>query len=152
MKEDIQDRIDDYILGRMSIDDTLSLENEISQNDSDKSRLDFTRNLKIAVCSREEKMRILHDMKRKYVREQSSTVFSKRILVLTSGIAAALIIGLLVVNPFAETNTPSVSFPASSINNTDNTTTLTKIDSLCNDTIPRDTVELGQEIIQIDYE
>lgn len=152
MKQDIQDRIDDYILDRMSTEDRLRFEDEVSQNALEKDRLDFTRNLRVAVNSREDKMRKLHDMKRKYVREQSSTIFSKRVLLLTSGIAAALIIGLLVVNPFAETTLPSESFPASTSNEKDDKTSISKIDSLCNDTIPRDTIKIVQEIMQIENE
>ena len=49
MKQDIQDRIDDYILDRMSTEDRLRFEDEVSQNALEKDRLDFTRNLRVAV-------------------------------------------------------------------------------------------------------
>ena len=54
-----QDRIDNYLLGRMSEADKEAFLQEVEQDNEKKEQLEFTRNVKEAVCSREEKLRAL---------------------------------------------------------------------------------------------
>ena len=56
MKKDFQDRIDEYILGRMTDEEKAQFEAEVNQDESKKEQLEFTRNVKGAISSREDKM------------------------------------------------------------------------------------------------
>lgn len=121
MKTDFQDRIDEYILGRMSDEEKVQFEAEVNQNESKKEQLEFTRNVKDAISSREDKLVKLKSLKRKYDRDHQQRTASmratgtddrcyspapsytekkpsKRIWWWASGIAAVLVIGLLIVD------------------------------------------------------
>lgn len=54
MKQEFQDRIDDYIFDMMSDDDKVLFEEEVKQDKSKREQLEFTENLKAAIVSREE--------------------------------------------------------------------------------------------------
>lgn len=138
MKTDFQDRIDEYILGRMSDEKKAQFEAEVNQDESKKEQLEFTKNVKEAISSREDKMAKLKMMQRMYDREHQQVAASvratgtdnyqyshapqnveekkpsKRIWRWTSGIAAVLVIGLFVVNPFGSDTlqTPSGFSPS----------------------------------------
>lgn len=122
MKTDFQDRIDEYILGRMSDEEKALFEAEVNQDESKKEQLEFTRNVKGAISSREDKMAKLKMMQRMYDREHQQVAASmratgtddcryspapqsveekrpsRRIWWWASGIAAVLVIGLLIVD------------------------------------------------------
>ena len=138
MKTDFQDRIDEYILDRMSDEEKAQFEAEVNQEESKKEQLEFTRNVKGAISSREDKMAKLKMMQRMYDREHQQVAASmlatgtdgrcyspapqyatekkssKRIWWWASGIAAVLVIGLFVVNPFSSDilQTPSGFSPS----------------------------------------
>ena len=69
MKKDFQDRIDEYILGRMTDEEKAQFEAEVNQDESKKEQLEFTRNVKGAISSREDKMAKLKMMQRMYDRK-----------------------------------------------------------------------------------
>lgn len=123
MKTDFQDRIDEYILGRMSDEEKAQFEAEINQDASKRRQLELTRNVKIAITSREDKLARMRNMQRMYDREHrqvaasmratgtedfqyasapqdSERRSSRRIWWWASGIAAVFVIGLFVINPF----------------------------------------------------
>ena len=138
MRTDFQDRIDEYILGRMSDEKKAQFEAEVNQDESKKEQLEFTRNVKGAITSREDKMAKLKIMQRMYDREHNQVAASmratgtddcqysptphhveekkpsKRIWWWASGIATMLVIGLFVVNPFGSDTlqTPSGFSPS----------------------------------------
>lgn len=183
MKKDFQDRIDEYILGRMSDEDKAQFEAEVDQDQSKREQLEFTRNVKGAITSREYKMAKLKMMQRMYDREHQQVVASmratgtddrcythasqcaaekkpsKRIWLWASGIAAMLVIGLFVVNPFGSDTLQTPGFspsfkgnPNEMIRGEENYVfdieTLIIRDSIANDTIPpRDTIKVVKEII-----
>lgn len=189
MKTDFQDRIDEYILGRMTDEEKAQFEAEVNQDESKKEQLEFTRNVKGAISSREDKMAKLKMMQRMYDREHQEVAASmratgtddcqyspapqhveekkpsKRIWWWASGIAAVLVIGLFVVNPFGSdtlqtTSGFSPSFkgsPNEMIRGEENDVfdieTPILNDSIKNDTIPpRDTVIVIKEKIEITNE
>ena len=188
MKKDFQDRIDEYILGRMTDEEKAQFEAEVNQDESKREQLEFTRNVKGAISSREDKMAKLKMMQRMYDREHQQVAASmratgtddcqyapasqyaekrpsKRILWWASGIAAMLVIGLFVVNPFGSDTlqTPSGSSPSFKGNPNemirgeenevfDIETTILN-DSIKNDTIPpRDTVIVIKENVEVTNE
>lgn len=126
MKKNFQDRIDDHILGRMSAEDRVEFEKEISLDRDKKEQLDFTINVKRAICSREEKLKQIEKMKhyhsisaceslpltgtddcrscesemRTFAPRPNKKIFSKHFVLWTSSIAAVLVVGYLAINPF----------------------------------------------------
>jgi hypothetical protein len=189
MKKDFQDRIDEYILGRMTDEEKAQFEAEVNQDESKREQLEFTRNVKGAISSREGKMAKLKMMQRMYDQEHKQVAASmratgtydchystapqnveekkpsKRILWWASGIAAVLVIGLFVVNPFDSDTlqTPSgfsPSFkgnPHEMIRGEENDVFDMELpiqnDSIKNDTIPsRDTVIVIKEKVEVTNE
>lgn len=126
MKTDFQDRIDEYILGRMTDEEKAQFEAEVNQDESKKEQLEFTKNVKGAISSREDKIAKLKIMQRMYDREHQQVAASmratgtddchsspgpqcatekkpsKRIWWWASGIAAVFVIGLFTLAPFNE--------------------------------------------------
>lgn len=72
MDEKFQDRIDDYLLNSMNVDEKESFLHEIEQDADKKEQFEFTRNVKVSICSREEKLRALAQFQQKYERERKA--------------------------------------------------------------------------------
>lgn len=134
MNRDFQDRIDDYILGRMSAEDRALFEAEVSQDEAKRQQLEFTQNLKRAITSREAKMAMMANMRARYEAESthndvsmmptdidSSTqhismprrLLSKRTMLWISSIAAVFVIGMFMMPQLLmpDTNVGGVSSP-----------------------------------------
>ena len=188
MEKDFQDRIDEYLLGRMTDEEKAQFETEVSHDESIREQLEFTRNVKGAISSREDKMAKLKMMQRMYDREHQQAAASmratgtddclyspdsqyaekkpsKRIWWWASGIAAVLVIGLFVVNPFGSDTmqTPPGSSPSfkgrpnemirGEENDIFDMETPILNDTIKNDTIPpRDTVIVTKEKVEITNE
>lgn len=189
MKKDFQDRIDEYILGRMTDEDKAQFEAEVNQDESKRERLEFTRDVKGAISSREDKMAKLKMMQRMYDRKHQQVAASmratgtddcqcssapqyaaekkpsKQIWWWASGIAAVLVIGLFVVNPFSSDTLPTPSGFSPSFKGSPNEMirgeeddvfdfeTPVINDSIKNDTIPhRDSVIVIKEKIEVTNE
>lgn len=150
MKKDFQDRIDEYILGRMSDEDKAQFEAEVNQDPSKKEQLEFTRNVKSAITSREDKLAKMKMMKQMYDSEHwqagvsarptgtddrayapapqnytpapqnSEKKSSRRIWWWASGVAAVLVIALFVVNPFKHKHISIGSSPSEILRGEDN--------------------------------
>lgn len=174
MKKDFQDSIDKYILGRMSDEEKTQFESEVNQDASKKEQLEFTKNVKNAIGSREDKLAKMKMMQRKYEQEYQQVAASirptgtdgrcyapdpryaekkssKRIWWWASGIAAVLVIGLFVVNPFVICFSPIGSSPNEIIRGEENdvfdTVPPMINDSTGNDTIPHDTTNVVKGIL-----
>lgn len=132
MNGDFQDRIDDYLLGRMSDEEKIQFEKEVGEDKSKREQLEFTQNVKSAISSREYKLKRLDMMKgmyddeRRYNSRASGTDGimhsssyprmtdrmkfekkpSRRICLWASGIAAVFVIGLLIIKPFDTSKLP----------------------------------------------
>ena len=189
MKKDFQDRIDEYILGRMTDEDKAQFEAEVNQDESKREQLEFTRDVKGAISSREDKMAKLKMMQRMYDHKHQQVAASmratgtddcqcssapqyaaekkpsKQIWWWASGIAAVLVIGLFVVNPFGSDTLPTPSGFSPSFKGSPNEMirgeeddvfdfeTPVINDSIKNDTIPpRDTVIVIKEKVEVTNE
>ena len=168
MKKDFQYRIDEYVLGRMSDEDKAQFEVEINQNESKREQFEFTRNVKSAITSRENKLARMRMMKGKYDHDHHQVAVlmrpagtvdrcyapapqhaekksTKRIWWWASGIAAVLVIGLFIIEPFRYEQ----SSPDGIIRGEENDVFDEKLiinDSIVNDTIPpRDTIIVVKE-------
>ena len=189
MKKDFQDRIEEHILGRMTDEEKAQFEAEVNQDELKREQLEFTRNVKGAISSREDKMAKLKMMQQMYDRKHQQVVTSmratgtddcqyspapqnvekkkpsKRIWWWASGIAAVLVIGLFVVNPFGSDTlqTPSGFSPSfignqrEMIRGEENDVFDMELpiqnDSIKNDTTPpRDTVIVIKEKVEVTNE
>lgn len=172
MKTDFQDRIDEYILGKMFDEEKAQFEAEVNQDESKKEQLEFTRNLKGAISSREDKKAKLKMLQRMYDREHQQVAAymratgtddcqyspapqciekkkpSKRIWWWVSGIAAVFVIGLFTLAPFNE-DPSTTDFSSDKIFNNNNYTfgidSINIESTIKNDTILRDSTHLVVE-------
>jgi len=139
MKKDFQDRIDDYILNRMSVEENIQFEAEVNLDESKKEELEFTQNVKSAISSRQSKLTELIKMKMMYEKEQEQLLgqtacvlpdseiergfinkkTAKRFWWWGVGIAASLLVGLFVVNPFKYNPTSTDSSSGVMLNDAD---------------------------------
>ena len=69
MNSEIQDRIDEYILNRMSEEEKIKFEQEVAADPEMKAQLEMTRTMREALCSREDKLKRLREMKARYDQE-----------------------------------------------------------------------------------
>lgn len=126
MDIDFQDRIDDFLLNRMSEAEKAEFMKELSEDDEKREQFEFTRDVKQAICSRAEKLKALKDFEQEYEREcgdvkvgvrasmcscEQDVVLpdvsqipakprsKRRIWLWLSGAAAVLAIGFFVVRP-----------------------------------------------------
>ncbi len=110
-----QDRIDDYLLGRMSEADRAAFEQEVAHDEEKREQLLFTRRVMDSIRSREEKRRALEQMRSRYEEPQvasfsgfTSAKLAKEptaarprrgLWLWISGIAAVLVVGFFAVRP-----------------------------------------------------
>lgn len=169
MKNDFQDRIDEYILGRMSAEERFQFEAEVGSDEAKKKQLEFTENVKRAITSREEKLALLRDMKAEYKRERlysapamgatgtddymqsPAPVFTRnkfrnrmRLWTWVSGIAAVVVIGLFIAVPIYNNMMYDVDSPSEIIRDDSDVIfdpdASIPVDSVANDTIVCDTI------------
>lgn len=74
MDRQFQDRIDEYLLrgDKMPREEKEQFLREIEQDEEKKEQLEFTRNVKAAISSREEKLRRMDDFRREYEEAQTA--------------------------------------------------------------------------------
>ena len=71
MDEKFQDRIDDYLLNRMDEAGKSAFLHEVEQDDEKKDQLEFTKQVRDAIRSREEKIRVLTRFQEDYDEERN---------------------------------------------------------------------------------
>ena len=79
MDEKFQDRIDDYLLNRMNVDEKESFLHEIEQDADKKEQFEFTQNVKASICSREEKLRLSSNKSMKRNEKQEKCVLQVQV-------------------------------------------------------------------------
>lgn len=117
MDTKFQDRTDDYLLGRMNDADKEAFLREVELDNEKKEQLEFTKNVKAAICSREEKLRALAQFQQRYEEERrraalrsagteaekfeqpASASRKKRTWLWISSAAAVLVAGFFAVRP-----------------------------------------------------
>ena len=78
MKIEFQDHIDDYLLGRMSDEDRKAFEQELKNDDELREQMKFTKDVKTATKSRNEKLAKMQEWKDDYEREDDRGVAAAR--------------------------------------------------------------------------
>lgn len=123
MDEKFQDRIDDFLLNRMEDADKEAFWQEVEQNKEKKEQLEFTKNVKDSIRSREEKLLTLAQFQKQYEEERRAALLrptgtdsacycpspqkastepvlsKKRIWLWISGVAAMLVVGFFAIKP-----------------------------------------------------
>ena len=74
MNELFQDKIDDYLLGRMTDAAREAFVKEVEQDEEKKEQLELTRNVRDCICSREEKLRAMTGFRQRYESERRPAV------------------------------------------------------------------------------
>lgn len=111
MKSEYQDKIDEYLLGRMTPEEGAEFEEKTHQNLELNEQLEFTRLLKDELKSKEKKRRLMHQWEQENALQQNFKKVRSRIRVWISGMAAILIIGLVIGNAIVFTHSTNTAFP-----------------------------------------
>ena len=96
MKIDFQEKIDDYVLGKMSAEDRDKFEKEVSQDIEKQEQLKLTQNVSTAIKSRNEKLAMMQKW------EQERIASKRKIMAWASsavGVAAVFLIGFFLFVP-----------------------------------------------------
>lgn len=117
MKQEYQDEIDSYLLSKMTNEERSAFEAQLKQDPELKEQFHFTKSVKHAISSRNEKIKLIEDWEMQYLkRKESATKKFPKILSLknvywVSGIAAVLIVGFFVCtnNVFIEESNGIIS-------------------------------------------
>lgn len=99
--EEYQDRIDDYILDRMSDEERATFEKEMAADAELQERVAFMQNMIKALKSRNEKMAAMKEWENDYVwqdeRQVAANENKRKWLYWVSGIAAVFVAGLFII-------------------------------------------------------
>lgn len=109
MDTDFQDRIDDYVMGRMSAEERKRFEEEISRDERKREQLVFTQNVKNIIGDRQHMLKETYRMKSMYElqRLRKKQLAVKRIW-WTAGAAAVLLVGFFALKPFDYNSAPQL--------------------------------------------
>ena len=139
MDNNFQDRIDEYLLhgDTMSEEDKAQFLKEIEEDEEKRELYEFTKNVKMAMVSREEKLKAMTE----FQKEMKSHHHRKTWLWISS-IAAVLVIGFFAINPLFVENSPTDNVRGDENDVFDMTV---PTDSINNDSISTDTISLHHE-------
>ena len=139
MDNNFQDRIDEYLLHEdtMSEEAKAQFQKEIEENTEKKKQYEFTKNVKVAMVSRGEKLKAMTE----FQKEMKSHHHRKTWLWISS-IAAILVVGFFAINPLFVENSPTDNVRG---NENDVFDMTVPTDSINNDSISTDTISLHHE-------
>lgn len=107
MKKEYQDRIDEYLLKRMSPDDCVAFEKVVAENQELQEQLSFTEEVRHAMRSRNEKLAKMKEWdKETYSKPRLS---NRRFYYWASGIAALFIIGVITISTYLSSDVKTMS-------------------------------------------
>lgn len=96
MKIDFQEKIDDYVLGKMSAEDRDKFEKEVSRDIEKQEQLKLTQHVSTVIKSRNKKLAMMQEW------EQERIAFKRKIMAWASsaiGVAAVLLVGVFLFVP-----------------------------------------------------
>ena len=99
MKIEYQDHIDDYLLGRMSDEDSKVFEQELKNDDELREQMEFTKGVQTATKSRNEKLAKMQEWGNDYEWEDDRRG-KRQYLYWISGIAAIFIVGFFLIHNY----------------------------------------------------
>ena len=145
MDNNFQDRIDEYLLHEdtMSEEDKAQFLKEIEEDAEKKEQYEFTKNVKVAMVSRGEKLKAMTEFQKEMTEFQKEIKHGRRKSWLwISSIAAILIVGYFAINPLFVENSPTDNVRG---NENDVFDMTVPTDSINNDSISTDTISLHHE-------
>lgn len=113
MNEILQDRIDTYLQGRMTDEEKRQFEQDVARQPWLREQLELTRQVSKAISSRQQKLEQLQALQARYAREHQTSSVPPEVQpavpdvrvqrkplrwIWTSGVAAALFVGFLVMD------------------------------------------------------
>lgn len=133
-----QDRIDEYLLhsDTMSEEDKAQFLKEIEEDEEKRELYEFTKNVKVAMVSRGEKLKAMTEFQKEMKHSNRKT------WLWISSIAAVLIICFFAINPLFVENSPTDNVRGDENDVFDMTV---PTDSISNDSISTDTITLHHE-------
>ena len=145
MDNNFQDRIDEYLLH----EDTMSEEakaqflKEIEENTEKKKQYEFTKNVKVAMVSRGEKLKAMTEFQKEMTEFQKEIKHGRRkSWIWIASIAAILVVSFFVINPLFVENASKDNVRG---NENDVFDMTVPTDSINNDSISTDTISLHHE-------
>lgn len=134
-----QDRIDEFLLHNdaMSEEDKAQFLKEIEDDVEKREQYEFTKNVKMAMVSRGEKLKAMTEFQK-----EMKSHHHRNTWLWISSIAAILVIGFFAINPLFVENSPTDNVRGDE-NDVFDTTVPT--DSINNDSISTDTISLHHE-------
>lgn len=109
MKPEYQDKIDDYLMNRMTEEERRMFEMEVGEDSELKDQLSYSAEVKRLMIDRNEKLSAMKEWEEEYERDAKRNVARKRTLYWVSGVAAVFVVGLLVLNINRTTNVESIT-------------------------------------------
>ena len=172
MDEKFQDRIDNYLFNRMGAAEKTEFLCEVEQDEEKKEQLEFTKNVKDSICSREAKLQALAKFRRQYEEERRSAAYrangierevgscsaaidpmpKKKIWLWLSGVAAVLVVGFFAFKPMFEyESAPNYNgSPMEQVRGDDGVFSPAPKDSIDDDTLHVDSVNSIKNVPQDD--
>lgn len=133
-----QDRIDEFLLHNdaMSEEDKAQFLKEIEDDVEKREQYEFTKNVKMAMVSREEKLKAMTEFQKEMKHSNRKT------WLWISSIAAILVVGFFAINPLFIENSPTDNVRG---DENDVFEMTAPADSINNDSISTDTISLHHE-------
>lgn len=133
-----QDRIDEFLLHNdaMSEEDKAQFLKEIEDDVEKREQYEFTKNVKMAMVSREEKLKAMTEFQKEMKHSNRKT------WLWISSIAAILVVGFFAINPLFVENSPTDNVRG---DENDVFEMTAPADSINNDSISTDTISLHHE-------
>lgn len=100
MSVDFQDKIDDFVLGRMSENDRIQFLSELSHDKDKQEQLELTKSLHAAIKSRNEKLSSISQFYEEYSEEQNSDSKKKKVMFWMPWVASVAAVFLLGISIF----------------------------------------------------
>lgn len=138
MNNDYQDKIDRYLLGKMSEAELLDFEKDVTNDKDLKEQFEFTKNVKEVIVARNKRLALINEWKEAYEAKNNSEgdyrpsgsgdeysikpnteikmeprTTTRRYLYWVSGIAAIFIVGFFMISPIVFENGGSSDLPIS---------------------------------------
>lgn len=130
MDKKFQDKIDDFLLNRMNDAERQAFLQEVEQDSEKKEQLEFTKNVKESIYSREEKLKVMAEFQKEYDESHTTAMLrspviecaneyphsnqkaerhlqsKNKVLIWISGVAAILVVGFFSIRPLMNVSSP----------------------------------------------
>lgn len=106
MKEELQYKIDRYLMNQMTVEERMAFEKEVDGNEELQEQLSFTEEIQQVLKSRNNKLIKIREWENESIRKGS---MERQMYLWISGIAAVLIVGIFTVYTYLTPNNSAIS-------------------------------------------